>query len=576
MSNHVVAPTSEPGAGVASRGRDCGAWLGFALALPPLLMLVHKFWFVIDDAFISFRYARNLAGGHGLRYNLTENPPVEGYSNFLWTLVCAAYERLGLDMTFWPPLTGTLCGVALLALVARRIRALEIRGPAAVLAVLSLGCFPPFAVWCSTGLEAMAFALLVFLTFDRLVLAPDRPDAIGGGCCAVLLAMVRVEGVAWCVVIFALATLSRAVAGQWRASAVRLLVAAAIFAALFGVYFAWRYAYFDTLIANTALAKGGFLWSRLPRGLAYVGSFWLTFLTPVLIVPGALLAFRKPRRAVGLAVAAMALAFPAYAIAVTGDFMPMGRFLLPGLPFAAILTGWLLTDLASLGRAVGSLLCVAFGLVVVALGVMPAFNVHVAPRSALESLRFRFNTPKFMTEVEQWADQRDNAANWSATGRALRAYVAARRPDEPNPSIVMGAIGAAGYYSNLHVYDRHGLVTPRVARRPVDEREPILSAGHDKRVPAEFFLDDRPTILEYRLLQRGGPRAAIEAARAAAQSLRQDARRVPALDRYVVDVFVPSDDRESCLIVTVRLPEGQPTEQAWAEFQRRLSELAGR
>ena len=45
-------------------------------------------WFLTDDAFISFRYARNLLEGHGLVFNPGER--VEGYSNFLWVLELAA------------------------------------------------------------------------------------------------------------------------------------------------------------------------------------------------------------------------------------------------------------------------------------------------------------------------------------------------------------------------------------------------------------------------------------------------------------------------------------------------------
>ena len=40
-----------------------------------------------DDAYVSFRYARNLVRGDGLVYNVGE--PVEGYTNFLWTALAA-------------------------------------------------------------------------------------------------------------------------------------------------------------------------------------------------------------------------------------------------------------------------------------------------------------------------------------------------------------------------------------------------------------------------------------------------------------------------------------------------------
>src|SRR5262245_8647033 len=46
------------------------------------------YFVLFDDAMISMRYARNLAEGHGLVWNAGQ-PPVEGYTNFLWTIVMA-------------------------------------------------------------------------------------------------------------------------------------------------------------------------------------------------------------------------------------------------------------------------------------------------------------------------------------------------------------------------------------------------------------------------------------------------------------------------------------------------------
>ena len=84
------------------------------LALAPWAILAARFWFVTDDAYITFRYARNWAEGFGLRYNLGEHVPVEGYSNFLWTAVCAAFVRLGLDPVVAAPTLSALCALALL------------------------------------------------------------------------------------------------------------------------------------------------------------------------------------------------------------------------------------------------------------------------------------------------------------------------------------------------------------------------------------------------------------------------------------------------------------------------------
>ena len=50
---------------------------------------------LVDDAFISFRYARNLVDGLGLTWNAGEY--LEGYSNFLWVLIVAAGMKLGFE-----------------------------------------------------------------------------------------------------------------------------------------------------------------------------------------------------------------------------------------------------------------------------------------------------------------------------------------------------------------------------------------------------------------------------------------------------------------------------------------------
>ena len=51
-------------------GRD---WIAFVVAWIPYSLLTYRFWHNIDDAFISFRYAKNWAMGYGPRYNL--GPP---------------------------------------------------------------------------------------------------------------------------------------------------------------------------------------------------------------------------------------------------------------------------------------------------------------------------------------------------------------------------------------------------------------------------------------------------------------------------------------------------------------------
>src|SRR5215475_14053819 len=64
------------------------------LALPLLAVHILVFNFVTDDAYISFVYARNLARHGQLVFNLGER--VEGYTNFLWTVLLAGFLKVGL------------------------------------------------------------------------------------------------------------------------------------------------------------------------------------------------------------------------------------------------------------------------------------------------------------------------------------------------------------------------------------------------------------------------------------------------------------------------------------------------
>ena len=72
------------------------ARLGLLLALASALALASSWGYCLqDDAFISFRYGRNLVDGHGLVFNPGE--AVEGYTNPSWTVLSAGLIALGLS-----------------------------------------------------------------------------------------------------------------------------------------------------------------------------------------------------------------------------------------------------------------------------------------------------------------------------------------------------------------------------------------------------------------------------------------------------------------------------------------------
>lgn len=602
-------PTEDVPAPVPARPRwpwDLPDYLATAALLTVYGLLARHFWFVTDDAYISFRYSWNWAHGNGVRYNLGDGMPVEGYSNFLWVAVGALIEALRLDITFWAPLLSTLCGGLLLVLFYRLVRVrFDVALVPAVMATALLGFSAQFAVWSTSGLETMPFALLVFITAERLLLRRGGMAPVTGAIAGVLLALVRSEGIAWTLVLLVLAVVSRLLQRQ------RVLRPAIVYTvAVLGVYAgysAWRYVQFGTLVANTTLAKtagigvgdlvGGLAylashgapsrdaWSRMGvastqpasgpvmgawqdappgawwvwRGVCYVTVNVLTSLSWLLVVPCLAFALLPPRFAVGLAVAALSLAFPAYAVLASGDFMAFGRFLVPGLAFNALLMAWLLGSLwdaqrAELPAGLIGLLTGAAGAYVFGvrsdlwdfarLGDAPiwgfwaplAFGAAVAlvwgvvsavrtPRCHALTIPRRVVavalgggavllamlpiwdvnlTPEltrsrfhFRLITAFYKSERSQLEKLeeNATNWATIGH-ALREIAQPGDSCVMGPIGAIGYYSRLNILDRFGLVTPSVAARAFDPKF-MSSPGHDKkRRVEEDFYEAQPTFVE--------------------------------------------------------------------------------
>jgi len=524
--------------------------------------LVQRFWFLTDDSYISFRYSRNLALGNGLRFNLGEHLPVEGYSNLLWVLACAGIERLGLNIEFWPLIISGLCGGGLLTLVYRTMRMrLELDTTPAFLASLSVAAFPPIAVWSTGGLATMPFALLLFITFERSIL---RRKAIHGPstCVAIVgLCLIRVEGAYWTVAILLLTAVSRRAAGE-RLGYGYLLASCALVATVVAQV-TWRNAYYGLLVANTVSAKGGMSMARLERGLDYITGWTLTMLVPLLLIPAAWIALRQKRKAILLPLVAMAMAGFAFSILVSGDYMTFGRFMVPFWAFNVLLLGVMWQALHERGHR---RTCISAALACVVIGLLPGWDVHLVPKSVRERFHFRHNTPRHSSEFEQWRNQERYAQVWAARGRVLKRWL------KPGSSIVLDTgIGATAYYSDLFIHDRGGLVTRETAERPaLSDR--LYSPGHDMKKPMKFFLKYRPDTIIAEWPTRPALANQLERVRAKLERLGPDIEA-----DYLVDFRpVPAWDAPSPHLFVVyarRIEEGESPEQVAALVDQRAADV---
>jgi hypothetical protein len=498
----------------------------FLIAWLPYAVLVKCFWFISDDAFISFRYSRNWALGHGLRYNLGEHVPVEGYSNFLWVIWCGIFEYLKLDVTLWAVFTSFVSGSVVLYLVFRCLhQRFHLNLFLATVVTLSLGSFAPFFVWSSGGLATIPFVLALFATFERLILRKEGSSPVVAGFLGLLVVLLRVEGIAWSILVGIAACIS-----CWlRTKPIErpLLWYFLIVAGGFCVFLVWRYTYYGSLVSNTVHAKVGMSVPILLFGVHYLVHYILTFIHLILLIPAIVIASLKPWRPVGIPVACLSLSVFGYSVAVGGDWMPMGRLFTPGLPFNALLFGLLLQYLWERFPSRRAVAAFTFAVGLMCTSILPALNFHFVPVSVRSVFNFRRGWGNYWSEFDMWNGERRSSHDMRNKALALKEF------SQPGDTIIAGGIGNLGYYSDLFIYDSYGLVDREVASRPFVK---LLVPGHHKGVPIEHFLKYRPRFLIAHIVTSGNRFFKM------IETFKSESRRLEKEFGYhsVVDFYVPT------------------------------------
>lgn len=184
---------------------------------------------LVDDAYITFRYARNLAEGAGLVYNTGEK--VLGTSAPLFAVLLAGLQRLtGAAIPALAFALGAAC-LPLVALLGYRL-ARRVTGPAFALIFVAAGLSPRESLRVfSSGMETPLYLLGLLLAVELAGRGRDMTAfAVAGA-----LAFVHPDAV---LLVPALAVALRVGRGQWpwRALAIGLAPAAAAAAALWIAY----------------------------------------------------------------------------------------------------------------------------------------------------------------------------------------------------------------------------------------------------------------------------------------------------------------------------------------------------
>ena len=226
-----------------------------ALVLPIGILCGHMALFgswIVDDAGISFAYARNLGLGFGLVAQ-PGVPPVEGYSNPLWVLLLAPFFAMELFDPVLIPKALALVGLAAGFVAYYSVSKADIDGGRLVaVAGLSLaGLQSGLVIWCASGLENGLYVTLL-LSLAVVISAPRRERPFTSGILSAAVALTRPEGI-----IFALAyPICAVLNGTHGRAAASLSRYACGLVPPVSAYMLFRISYFGDILPNTYYAKG--------------------------------------------------------------------------------------------------------------------------------------------------------------------------------------------------------------------------------------------------------------------------------------------------------------------------------
>ncbi|MHC4514283.1 MAG: hypothetical protein ACYS5W_11345 [Planctomycetota bacterium] len=443
--------------------------VGLVVALAVLYGLYHavSLAWLCDDAFISFRYARNLATGHGLVFNAGEH--VEGYTNFLWTLLIALGLWAGARAEITAQVLGVLCYLGTLWLLLRvgcRPEHRNRAGAVVPLAVLALSLHHHASSMASFGLETAMLALLVTAALVVLVQTKAARGSLLAGALLTLATLTRPDG-ALPYLVACVATLLAAL-GRRKLGSFWALVAPGI---VVGVpYLLWKVAYYGDVLPNTFYARSAA--EPYPsQGLWYVGLYflyypllWIGLVTPLVLL------FRRRRPepdASGWAdlraplwISAFTVPYLVYVVWVGGDFM-FARFCLPVTPALCLGLQLLVPALGTLAARIGVLLLVAVSL------------ISQATLTDVKQVG-----PSDLGIAEERNYYHPNAVVLHRhLGRYLHEQMAGHEP----VVAVGGAAAMLAYYCEWPtVIELHGLTDRTIARRRIGRRSRV---GHEKSLP---------------------------------------------------------------------------------------------
>jgi len=408
--------------------------------------------YAVDDAWISFRIARNWLQAGVPTFDLGR-PPVEGMTNLLWTVMSASWIKVLPDsdpIVLARVLGGLLLLATVFVLVTTAIRMAGRLNGNAVLGGTVTGMCIATSGWLAfhalSGLETALYGLLFALTldqWDRLSETWSCSAGWGVGVSLALLGATRPEGVL-IAILFVAVCLYRFGAGPtlWRVATPCVL--------LLGLVELFRWHTYGALVPNTFEAKP----PNLNAGLLYFIEAVIFGIGVVPLLPCIAALTRRSSRDIALVIVITAAA----TVISGGDWMPGFRRQIPFVLGVAVLCGAGLGGLRRLAIPSAVLCVLAWIVGNAALGLSGKDSVH--------------------------SDTQDLAA----LGQRVAATPSIH-------SVALSDIGAFGWYYHGSILDLYGLTDRYLASlNSSDNRDPLALAYVSSSAPDLVLLRSRTRV----------------------------------------------------------------------------------
>ena len=450
------------------------AW---ALSFIILVLLAWSNRFVQDDAFISFRYAEHFADGKGFVWN-DGGEHIEGFTNFLWTLIMAGGIKLGYDPIQFSLTLGLIFFGLTLVVIYILAKNIFNSRDFGLLIMLLAGSNYSFSAYATGGLATMMQTFIFTSAVYFSIKICDRPSGKKGTLFIISLLLsfallIRLDSAMLIMVIFAFLLYCCFTSNcmmKERIFSFSFFVVPMFF--IIGGWLAWKYWYFGNILPNTFYVKaasGVFI----KYGIKYIYIFLTsTFLImfPVFFITGfpklIPLLHRK-----WIFLMAVITVWMMYILKIGGDFMEF-RFIVPIIPVAMIINVWLIQTIALQKSIKVALIFLIF------LG-----SLHHA---------LTFGGITFVTEVAsitELKDQREREMdNWDGIGMVLGEELNYSQ----DVTIAVTAAGMIPYYSKLKTIDMLGLNDKWVAKNGIPYRD---KPGHRKIATFDYLLKQNVNLL---------------------------------------------------------------------------------